>query len=121
MTRDNSYVVGKEKHRVIEKSYWASGYGRLITLVNWDGTERTSSMLVVLDYYQEMFLEEYNSYIQRKREQERRAKEAAEAEALLTKKMEVFKEKNNRKQTILAVSLLFLYRYRLRSQISQEK
>lgn len=92
ITRDNSYVVGKEKHRVIEKSYWASGYGRLITQINWDGTEKTSSKLDVLDYYQEMSTEEYDSYIQRKKEQERRAREAAEAEALIKIKMEVFKE-----------------------------
>jgi len=93
ITRDNSYVVGKEKHRVIEKSYWASGYGRLITQINWDGTEKTSSKLDVLDYYQEMSTEEYDSYIQRKKEQERRAREAAEAEALIKIKMEVFKER----------------------------
>lgn len=97
ITRDNSFVVGKEKHRVIEKSYWASGYGRLITLINWDGTERTSSKLDVLDYYQEMSIEEYNSYVQRKKEQERKAREAAEAEAMLKKKMEAFKEKTKPK------------------------
>lgn len=93
ITRDNSYVVGKENHRVIETSYWVSDYGRIITLVNWDGTEKTSSKLDVIDFYQEMSTEEYNSYIQRKKEQERKAREAAEAEALLKKKMEAFKEK----------------------------
>lgn len=97
ITKENSYVVGKEKHRVIEKSYWVNGYGRLITLINWDGTEKTSSKLDVLDYYQEWSTEDYNSFIQRKKEQERKAREAAEAEALLKKKMDAFKEKTKPK------------------------
>ena len=93
ITRDNSYVLGKEKHRVIEKSYWVSDFGRIITIVNWDGAKRISSKLDVLEYFQEMSKEEYNTYIQKKKEEERRAKEAAEAEALLRKKMAAFKEK----------------------------
>lgn len=40
ITRDNSYTVGKEKHRIIETSYWISGCGRLITFVDWDGTKK---------------------------------------------------------------------------------
>lgn len=60
ITRDNSYIVGKEKHRVIETSYWISGCGRLITFVDWDGTKKASSKLDVLDYIQEISAEEYN-------------------------------------------------------------
>lgn len=95
ISKEYSFVDNKgKKHTVIEKSYWVSGYGRLITLGIWDGEHETiSSKLDILDYYQEMSTEEYNSYIQRKKEKERKAKEAAEAEALLKKKMEAFKEK----------------------------
>ena len=60
ITRDNSYVAGNEKHRIIETSYWVSGYGRIITYVDWDGTKRASSKLDVLDYVQEISEEEYN-------------------------------------------------------------
>lgn len=60
ITRDNSYIVGNEKHRITETSYWVSNYGRVITFVNMDGTERTSSKLDVLDYIQEISKEEYN-------------------------------------------------------------
>ena len=60
ITRDNSYVAGNEKHRIIETSYWVSDYGRFITYVDWDGTKRASSKLDVLDYVQEISEEEYN-------------------------------------------------------------
>ena len=60
ITRDNSYVSGNEKHRIIETSYWVSDYGRIITYVDWDGTKRASSKLDVLDYVQEISEEEYN-------------------------------------------------------------
>ena len=60
ITRDNSYIVGNEKHRIIETSYWISDYGRIITYVDWDGTKRASSKLDVLDYVQEISEEEYN-------------------------------------------------------------
>lgn len=60
ITRDNSYTVGKKKHRIIETSYWISGGGRLITFVDWDGTKKASSKLNVLDYIQEISAEEYN-------------------------------------------------------------
>ncbi len=63
ITRDNSYIVGNEKHRIIETSYWVSGYGRIITFVDWDGTKRTSSKLDVLDYVQKISKEEYDSHI----------------------------------------------------------
>lgn len=59
ITRDNSYVVGNEKHRIIETSYWVKNYGRIITYEDWDGTKRTSSKLDVLDYIQEISEEEY--------------------------------------------------------------
>ena len=65
ITRDNSYVVGNEKHRVIETSYWVSDYGRIITFVDWDGTEKTSSKLDVLDVIQEISEEEYNRLIKK--------------------------------------------------------
>ncbi len=45
ITRDNNFTIGKEKHRVVEKTYWIEGYGRIITFVNRDGTERVSSKL----------------------------------------------------------------------------
>ena len=60
ITRDNSYVTGNEKHRIIETSYWVIDYGRIITYVDWDGTKRASSKLDVLDYVQEISEEEYN-------------------------------------------------------------
>ena len=60
ITRDNSYIVGKKKHRFIETSYWVSNYGRLITFVDWDGTKKASSKLDVLYYIQEISEEEYN-------------------------------------------------------------
>lgn len=63
ITRDNSYIVGNEKHRIIETSYWVSDYGRIITFGDWDGTKRTSSKLDVLDYVQEISKEEYDSHI----------------------------------------------------------
>ena len=63
ITRDNSYVSGNEKHRIIETSYWVSGYGRIITYVDWNGTKRASSKLDVLDYVQEISEEEYDSHI----------------------------------------------------------
>lgn len=63
ITRDNNYIVGNEKHRIIETSYWVSDYGRIITFVDWDGTKRTSSKLDVLDYVQEISKEEYDSHI----------------------------------------------------------
>ena len=59
ITRDNSYVVGNEKHRIIETSYWVKNYGRIITYEDWDGTKKTSSKLDVLDYIQEISEEEY--------------------------------------------------------------
>ena len=60
ITRDNSYIVGDKKHRIIETSYWVSNYGRIITYVDWDGTKKASSKLDVLDYIQEISEEEYN-------------------------------------------------------------
>ena len=60
ITRDNSYIVGNEKYRIIETSYWVSDYGRIITYVDWDGTKKASSKLDVLDYVQEISEEEYN-------------------------------------------------------------
>ena len=60
ITRDNSYIVGKKRHRIKETSYWVSDYGRLITFVDWDGTKKASSKLNVLDYIQEISEEEYN-------------------------------------------------------------
>ena len=60
ITRDNSYIVGNEKHRIIETSYWVSGYGRIITFVDLDGTKKASSKLDILDYIQEISEEEYN-------------------------------------------------------------
>lgn len=61
ITRDNSYVVGKKMHRIKETSYWVSGYGRIITYLDWDGTKRVSSKLDVLDYIQEISEVEYNN------------------------------------------------------------
>lgn len=101
ITRDNSYVVGKEKHRVIEKSYWASGYGRLITLINWDGAERISSKLDVLDYYQEMSTEEYKMYLKKREDAKKRQQEE---EALLRKKQEeeaLLKRQQEEKEALL--------------------
>ncbi len=66
ITRDNSYIVGNEKHRIIETSYWTSNCGRIITFVDLDGTKNTSSKLDVLDYVQEISTEEYNTYIKKK-------------------------------------------------------
>ena len=63
-TRDNSYIVGKEKHRIIETSYWVSNYGRIITYVDWDGT-KNASKLDILDYVQEISEEEYNTLIKK--------------------------------------------------------
>ena len=60
ITRDNSYIVGKKMHRIKETSYWVSNYGRLITFADWDGTQKVSSKLDVLDYIQEISEEEYN-------------------------------------------------------------
>ena len=60
ITRDNSYVIGNEKHRIIETSYWVNNYGRIITFVDWDGTKKTSSKLDVLDYIQEISEDVYN-------------------------------------------------------------
>ena len=60
ITRDNSYIVGNKKHRIKETSYWVSNYGRIITYVDWDGTQKVSSKLDVLDYIQEISEEEYN-------------------------------------------------------------
>lgn len=60
ITRDNSYVVGNEQHRITETSYWVSNYGRIITFVDWDGTKKTSSKLDVLDHVQEISEKEYN-------------------------------------------------------------
>ena len=54
ITRDNSYVVGNQKHKITETSYWVSDYGRIITYVEWDGTKKVSSKLDVLDYIQEI-------------------------------------------------------------------
>jgi len=101
ITRDLSFLSGKEKHRVIEKSYWVSGYGRIITLTNWNGEERTSSKLDNLGYYQEMSTEEYNAYMKKKEEALRKQKEEEamlakkkEEEAILRKKIEAFNEAN---------------------------
>lgn len=58
--RENSYIVGNKKHRIKETSYWVSNYGRIITYVDWDGTQKVSSKLDVLDYIQEISEEEYN-------------------------------------------------------------
>lgn len=63
ITRNNSYIVGNKKHRVIETSFWVSNYGRVITFVDWDGTKKTSSKLDILDYIQEISEEEYNTQI----------------------------------------------------------
>ncbi len=82
ITRENTYLIGKKKHQVVETSYWISGYGRIITLVNWDGIESTSSKLDILDFFQELSLDEYNTLIQKKKD-----------EAILKKKMEEFEEK----------------------------
>lgn len=60
ITRDNSYIIGNEEHRIIETSYWVSDYGRIITYVDWDGTKKASSKLDVLDYVQEISEEKYN-------------------------------------------------------------
>lgn len=65
ITRDNSYVVGKKMHRIKETSYWVSGYGRIITYLDWDGTKRISSKLDVLDYIQEISEVEYNKQIKK--------------------------------------------------------
>ena len=59
ITRDNSYIVGKEKHRILETSYWVRNYGRIITYVDWDGMKNASG-LDILDYVQEISEEEYN-------------------------------------------------------------
>lgn len=40
ITRSNSYIFEKEKHIVIETSYWVGNYGRIITYVDWDGTKK---------------------------------------------------------------------------------
>lgn len=63
ITRDNSYIVGGRKHRIIETSYWVSDYGRIITFVDMDGTKSISSKLDVLDYTQEISAEEYDLHI----------------------------------------------------------
>lgn len=60
ITRDNSYIIGNEEHRIIETSYWVSDYGRIITYVDWDGTKKASYKLDVLDYVQEISEEKYN-------------------------------------------------------------
>ena len=65
ITRVNSYVVGKEKHRIIETSYWVSDYGRIITFVDWDGIKQASSKLDVLDCVQEISEEEYNTHVKK--------------------------------------------------------
>lgn len=65
ITRENSYVVGNENHRIIETSYWVSDYGRIITFVDWDDTKNISSKLDVLDYVQEISAEEYNKQIKK--------------------------------------------------------
>lgn len=65
ITRDNSYIVGKKMHRVIETSYWVSDYGRIITYLDWDGTKKVSSKLDVLDYIQEISEVEYNKQIKK--------------------------------------------------------
>lgn len=83
ITRDLSYLSGNEQHRVIERSYWVGGYGRIITLTNWDGEERTSSKLDILDYFQEMSQESYNAYMKKK-----------EDEAIMRRKIEAFNEAN---------------------------
>lgn len=60
ITRSNNYIFEKEKHIVIETSYWVGNYGRIITYVDWDGTKRVSSKLDALDYVQEISEDEYN-------------------------------------------------------------
>jgi len=65
ITRENSYIVEKKKHRIIETSYWVSNYGRIITFVDWDGTQKNSSKLDVLDFIQEISEEEYNKRIKK--------------------------------------------------------
>lgn len=60
ITRSNGYIFEKEKHIVIETSYWVGNYGRIITYVDWDGTKRVSSKLDALDYVQEISEDEYN-------------------------------------------------------------
>lgn len=101
ITRDLTYFFKKEKHRVTEKSYWVSGYGRIITMTNWDGEERATSKLDILDYYQEISPEEYNAYIKKKEEalQKQKEEEALlakkrEEEAILKKKIEAFNKAN---------------------------
>ena len=59
ITRENSYIVGNETHKITETSYWVSNYGRIITKVDWDGTKNASA-LDVLDYVGEISEEEYN-------------------------------------------------------------
>lgn len=63
IARDNSYIIGKEKHRIIETSFWVSNYGRIITYVDWDGTKKAFSKLDALDYVQEISEEEFNKKI----------------------------------------------------------
>jgi len=63
ITRDNSYNIGNEKHRIIETSYWVRDFGRIITYEDWDGTKRASSKLDVLDFIQEITKEVYDSHI----------------------------------------------------------
>ena len=52
ISRENSYIVGNETHKITETSYWVSNYGRIITFLDWDGTKKASSKLDVLDYIQ---------------------------------------------------------------------
>lgn len=82
ITRDNTFTVGKEKHREIEKSYWLKGYGRIITLRDLDGTEIISSQLDtystnLFEDISEISEEKYNAHMEYLKKQ---------------KEMEAFKE-----------------------------
>lgn len=75
ITKDNTFTVGKEKHREIEKSYWIKGYGRIITLRDLDGVEIISSQLEtqgtdIFANVLEVPEEEYNAYLKKQKEME---------------------------------------------------
>lgn len=80
ITRDNNFTIGKEKHRVVEKTYWIEGYGRIITFVNRDGTERVSSKLDTYGTYlfenvSEISKERYIAHMEYLKKQEELKKE----------------------------------------------
>lgn len=99
ISRDNYYTVGKEKHRVLEKTYWVEGYGRIISLVNWDGSERVTSQLSTYGTYlfenvSEISEEKYKAHMEYLKKKEEMEAKKREEEAILRKKIAAFNEAN---------------------------